>query len=242
MKRLERGRAVECPKADPVDAFMRASLGKGGQDGRCQCERKRIDLIDGLLQSVVLIRNRSCQGSGVIIFSNRDGALILTNRHVVDPSSKGTAAANMEAKCDSKVVKVQRVLVAPKRLDLALVTLGKRLGPPVEFGGAKPPLGADVLVIGSPHGLENTVSKGIVSNFVNMKTRSGLIYEMIQTDAAVSAGNSGGGLFELSSGDLIGVPTCILPHKDAENIAWAIPITILAEFPPDNWREIHSSK
>ena len=134
------------------------------------------------------------------------------------------------------------MLVAPKRLDLALVTLGKRLGPPVGLGDEKPPLGAGVLVIGSPHGLENTVSKGIISNFINMKTKSGLIYEMIQTDAAVSAGSSGGGLFELSSGDLIGVPTCILPHKDAENIAWAIPVTMLVEFPPDGWREIHSSK
>jgi len=241
MKRLERGRVVECPKPDPVEAFMRAGMGKGGQD-RCQCEKDRIALIDELLQSVVLIRNSLCQGSGVIIFSNREGALVLTNRHVIDPKMNGNPAAAMEVKCDGKILKARRMLVAPKRLDLALVTLGKRLGPPVSLGTEKPPLGAGVLVIGSPHGLENTVSKGIISNFINMKTKSGLIYEMIQTDAAVSAGNSGGGLFELSSGDLVGVPTCILPHKDAENIAWAIPVTMLAEFPPDGWREIHHSK
>lgn len=242
MKRLREKRGIECPKPDPVDAFMRASAGRGGQDGRCTCERDRIALIDGLLQSVVLIRNRHCQGSGVIIFSSREGALVLTNRHVIDPKMNGKAAATMEVKCDSAIAKARRMLVAPKRLDLALITLGKRLGPPVGLGEEKPPIGADVLVIGSPHGLENTVSKGIISNFVNMKTRSGPIYEMIQTDAAVSEGNSGGGLFELSSGDLIGVPTCIIPHRDAENIAWAIPVSILAGFPPDSWREIHSKK
>lgn len=240
MRSISKSRVVECHKPDPITAFMRAGAGKGGQD-RCDCEKRRIALIDDLLQSVVMIRNKICQGSGVIIFSNLEGTLVLTNRHVVDPSMKGKAAANIEAKCDGKVLRARRVLVAPKRLDLALVTLGKRLGPPVSLGMEKPPLGASVLVIGSPHGLENTVSKGIISNFVNMRTQAGLIYEMIQTDAAVSAGNSGGGLFELHSGDLIGVPTCILPHKVASNIAWAIPVVMLAEFPPDTWREIHTT-
>lgn len=89
-------------------------------------------------------------------------------------------------------------------------------------------VGQSVFAIGSPRGLEHTISRGIVSALREMKEEVG---SLIQTDAAVSPGSSGGGLFD-SEGRLIGIVT--FQFKDAQNLNFAIPADWVQELPKRN--------
>ena len=83
-----------------------------------------------------------------------------------------------------------------------------------------PPSGQTVFAIGSPFGLQNTVTSGVVSAYRNEAGRP-----LIQFDAPVNPGNSGGGLFNLD-GELIGIPTSIRsPVNGNVGIAFAVPAT-----------------
>jgi len=89
-------------------------------------------------------------------------------------------------------------------------------------------VGQSVFAIGSPRGLEHTISRGIVSALREMKEEAG---NLIQTDAAVSAGSSGGGLFD-SEGQLVGIVT--FQFKDAQNVNFAIPAEWIQELSKRN--------
>jgi hypothetical protein len=89
-------------------------------------------------------------------------------------------------------------------------------------------VGQSVFAIGSPRGLEHTISRGIVSALREMKEEAG---NLIQTDAAVSPGSSGGGLFD-SEGRLIGIVT--FQFKDAQNLNFAIPADWVLELAKRN--------
>ena len=83
--------------------------------------------------------------------------------------------------------------------------------------------GDEVFAIGSPFGLQNTVTAGIVSNTGRVNPRNGV--PMIQIDAPINPGNSGGGLFDLD-GRLIGIPTSILgPISGNVGIGFAVPVS-----------------
>jgi nicotinamide mononucleotide (NMN) deamidase PncC len=89
-------------------------------------------------------------------------------------------------------------------------------------------VGQPVFAIGSPRGLEHTISRGIISALREMKEEAG---NLVQTDAAISPGSSGGGLFD-SEGRLVGIIT--FGFKDAQNLNFALPSEWVQDLPKRN--------
>ena len=157
-------------------------------------------------------------GSGVIV--DRKG-FILTNNHVVDQATKIQVQLNGETtKYNAKVVGVD------EETDLAVIKIdaGKEL-PVAKLGNSDGvQVGDWVLAIGSPFGLNATVTAGIIS----AKDRGGVGHQFqkfIQTDAAINPGNSGGPLVDLA-GEVIGINTAIITgSRGYEGVGFALPST-----------------
>lgn len=160
-------------------------------------------------------------GTGFIISS--DG-LILTNKHVVsDKNAEYTVYLNDGRKFKARVLSLHPVD------DLALIKVNATGLPTVKLGNSDNlKLGQFVIAIGNALGeFQNTVSFGVVSGLkrsVVASDQSGNVEKLegvIQTDAAINFGNSGGPLINLN-GEVIGVNTAIV--SSAQNIGFAIPI------------------
>jgi serine protease Do len=152
-------------------------------------------------------------GSGFILSS--DG-YVMTNAHVVENAT--TIYVTLTDKREFKA----KLVGADKRTDVALVKIDAANLPRMAIGDSKAiRVGQWVLAIGSPFGLENTVTSGIVS----AKSReTGEILPFIQTDAAVNPGNSGGPLINVR-GEVIGINSQILSGSGGSiGISFAIPI------------------
>lgn len=152
-------------------------------------------------------------GSGFIFSS--DG-YILTNAHVVDGASEIYVTLTDKREFKGKVIG------SDKRTDVALIKIEANSLPKVAIGASKDiRVGQWVLAIGSPFGLENTVTKGIVS----AKSRdTGDYLPLIQTDVAVNPGNSGGPLINMK-GEVVGINNQILSQSGGSiGISFAIPI------------------
>jgi serine protease Do len=152
-------------------------------------------------------------GSGVII--ERDGQ-ILTNAHVVDGAASLTITLDNGHKVPGRVLGLDTVL------DLALVRV-ETTGPlpSARLGdSASIKVGDEVVAIGNPIGLDQTMTRGIVSGL--NRVLPGVSDEaMIQTDAPINPGNSGGPLVD-RCGQVIGINTLI--SEDAQSIGFAVPI------------------
>ena len=152
-------------------------------------------------------------GSGFII--SADGYL-LTNAHVVEGADEITVTLQDKREFKAKA------LGADKRSDVALLKIEATGLPTVRVGDSnKIRVGEWVIAIGSPFGLENTVTAGIVS----AKGReTGEYLPFIQTDVAVNPGNSGGPLINMR-GEVIGINSQIFTTSGAfAGISFAIPI------------------
>jgi len=160
-------------------------------------------------------------GSGFIISSN---GLILTNKHVVsDKDASYTVYLNTGEKYEAKVLSLDPID------DIALIKIEAQNLPTLSLGdsdGIK--IGQTVIAIGNALGeFRNTVSVGVVSGLSRSITagdssgNAETIDNVIQTDAAINLGNSGGPLINLK-GEVIGINTAIA--SGAENIGFAIPI------------------
>ncbi|QWE14069.1 DegQ family serine endoprotease [Polynucleobacter sp. AP-Sving-400A-A2] len=152
-------------------------------------------------------------GSGFIIESN---GLILTNAHVVEGAN--TIYVTLTDKREFKA----KLLGMDKRTDMAVVKIDARDLPKLPLGdSSRVRVGEWVLAIGSPFGLENTVTAGIVS----AKSRdTGDYLPFIQTDVAVNPGNSGGPLLN-TAGQVIGINSQIFSRSGGYmGISFAIPI------------------
>ena len=152
-------------------------------------------------------------GSGFIIDAN---GLILTNAHVVEGAT--TIYVTLTDKREFKA----KLLGMDKRTDVAVVRIDAHDLPKLPLGdSSKVRVGEWVLAIGSPFGLENTVTAGIVS----AKSRdTGDYLPFIQTDVAVNPGNSGGPLLN-TAGQVIGINSQIFSRSGGYmGISFAIPI------------------
>lgn len=161
---------------------------------------------------------QSGTGSGIIIKSN---GYILTNYHVVKKADRITVTLNDDDK------KYPGMLVAHDNYsDLAIIKIEKEKLPTIKFGNSKELRPGDwVVAIGSPLGLEHTVTLGIISALsrhvgVTFGAAQGA-FKYIQTDAAINPGNSGGPLVNLK-GEVIGVNTFVI-GRNAQNLNFAIP-------------------
>jgi S1-C subfamily serine protease len=171
-------------------------------------------------------RNQPYEGVGSGIIYSSDG-YILTNNHVV--SQNGTPAQTVEVTFGSGQPVAADIVATDATHDLAVIKVKKTGLAPVEFApSAHVRVGDWAIAIGSPSDYENSVTLGIVSGLgrqldtgdPTMATLTGLV----QTDAAISPGNSGGGLFD-AQGRVIGMPEAYLPPSQtgAENVGFAIP-------------------
>jgi serine protease DegQ len=157
------------------------------------------------------------QGSGVIV--RRDG-LIVTNAHVVD------GAEAVEVAFASGAREPAEIVAADSDVDLALLRIGRGDLPAARFAKELPAVGELAVAVGNPLGFENTVTAGIVSG-LNRSIPSGgrtpSLVDLVQTDAAISPGNSGGALVGADR-RVIGINVAFIPPEArAVAIGFAIP-------------------
>lgn len=163
----------------------------------------------------------SSLGSGVIL--SKDG-YILTNYHVIEGASSLKVSVN-GSMVDAKVVGTD------ESSDLAVIKVNATGLTPIEIGKSSDlKVGEWVMAIGSPYGMEQSVSTGIVSATnrssasLQASDSSAVYTNMIQTDAAINPGNSGGALVD-SNGKLIGINTMIASNSDSNSgVGFAIPV------------------
>ncbi|HWL76895.1 S1C family serine protease [Microbacterium sp.] len=154
--------------------------------------------------AAVSVRTRQGMGAGSASVINDDGNL-LTSAHVVDGASRVELAFP-----DGAVVPAS-VIGADPLSDLAVLRAEGETPPPVRLGDASTlGVGQLVVALGNPRGLSGSVTAGIVSALGrSLPTRAGrVIDEVIQTDAALNPGNSGGVLAD-SAGRMVGVNTAV---------------------------------
>ena len=188
--------------SDPFGGFFGRGQGNNGQKRQRQVQTPK----------------RAAAGSGVII--SADG-YIVTNNHVVDGADELTVTLNENSKEYSA-----RVIGADKTTDLALIKIdAKNLQAIVIANSDDVRIGEWVLAVGNPLGLNNTVTAGIVS--AKARSMGSGVSSMIQTDAAINQGNSGGALVN-TRGELIGI-NAMLASPTGSNIGYgfAIPTSIV---------------
>ncbi len=161
---------------------------------------------------------RAAAGSGVII--SADG-YIVTNNHVVDGADELTVTLNENSKEYSA-----RIIGADKTTDLALIKIDAKNLPAIVIANSDDvKVGEWVLAVGNPLGLNNTVTAGIISAKARQMGEG--VSSMIQTDAAINQGNSGGALVN-TRGELVGINAMIY-SQTGSNIGYgfAIPTAIM---------------
>lgn len=187
--------------------------------------RARRPSILGFLLDDIFEYPKTTSGSGVVIHA--DG-YIVTNDHVVARSADHQVTFADGRKYDARVISR-----SPSH-DLAVLKIDPEEAlTPLALGRSDDLMvGEDVVAIGNPFGLENTVTRGVVSA-VNREVRFSdeVVYrDLIQTDASINPGNSGGPLLNIL-GELIGINTAI--RVDADNVGFAIPVDHLRAVLPD---------
>lgn len=154
-------------------------------------------------------------GSGEIV---RPDGYILTNNHVV------RNATDIKVTLADKQVFKGRIVGRDSFTDLALIKIDADNLPVGRFGSSKTLRpGEWAIAIGSPLGLDHTVTLGIISALGRSVGDLRSNVELIQTDAAINPGNSGGPLLNIK-GEVIGINTAI--RSDAQNIGFAIPVDV----------------
>lgn len=150
-----------------------------------------------ILQSVVQVRTAAGSGSGFVL----DGAgHVLTNHHVVDGSSRVRLVLPDGSSVDGRVVG------SDERGDIAVIEAAGLPGPASLGTSADLRIGQQVIAVGSPLGLNGTVTSGIVSA-VDRATAADA-QRLVQTDASINPGNSGGPLVD-AGGRVVGVNSSI---------------------------------
>jgi S1-C subfamily serine protease len=206
-------RPEAAPRLVPIDPSVPASHPASGTEpspASSPAAQSIEDVVGRAAAAVVLIKTSTSSGTGFFVTQD----LLLTNAHVVDGQSFVTVRLASGATVQGRVER------ASPDLDLAVVratapperTQILRLG---SAAGVRP--GQEVIAIGSPLGLQNTVTRGIVSA---VRTVGGV--DLIQTDAAINPGNSGGPLLD-RDGRVIGVTT-LKVQRGAESLGFAVGI------------------
>lgn len=151
--------------------------------------------------------DKSYTGSGILIARDGDHVAILTNRHVVESDDRARLCALEAQAVIGPLLEARTVWRAHGGVDLALVEA--RIATPaplavMPLGDGAAHLGARVFAIGNPLGLPWSYTDGTLSATRDWTTASGLPVRLIQTDASIAPGSSGGGLWH-ADGRLLGV-------------------------------------
>lgn len=174
----------------------------------------------------------TASGSGVIV--SEDG-YIVTNNHVVeDVTSEGA----VKVKLYNDEIYDAKIIGTDLRTDLAVLKIDAKDLPFSQFvDSSELVMGEDVIVIGNPLGLGIACSNGIISALEKEIYINDVYLTVIQTNAAVNAGNSGGGLFDLN-GNIVGIvnaknSSSIYDEKTVEGMGYAIPANTVKRITSD---------
>lgn len=188
-------------------------------------EKSVEDIAQNVLSMVIIYNYNSegvlaSSGSGFVIDSK---GTIVTNYHVIDCASSIIITTN-----NNVDLYPSSVYNYDKERDIAILSLdaSQTFKPLVLGDSAKVKVGDEVVAIGSPKGLQNTVSNGIISAFRNL---SG--YNYIQISVPISHGSSGGALFN-ANGEVIGITSAGI--EEGQNLNFAIPINDLKPLLKEN--------
>lgn len=174
---------------------------------------KTFEELARLASSVVLIvihdKNGKAIGTGSGIMIGKNG-FILTNNHV----AAGGQFYSVRIEDDEEVYTTKEVIKYNPVIDLAVIRIDKQIKPiPIYKGNKKLARGQKVVAIGSPLGLFNSVSDGIISGFRNIND-----VDMIQFTAPISHGSSGGAVLNMQ-GEVIGISTAGMDSGQNINLA-----------------------
>jgi serine protease Do len=195
----------------------------GGARSQTRTVRELVTLLG---EGVVQVRTPGGLGSGFLI--NEEGFLI-TNFHVIEGETQISVEVYWQTngQLERKTYKQVKIIAMNKFKDLALLKIEEEDAPPFRFvrlGSADElEVGERVFAIGSPLGLERTVTEGILST----KTREMMGELYLQTTAQINPGNSGGPLFNLK-GEVVGVTN--MKINLGEGLGFAIPVEALTFF------------
>jgi S1-C subfamily serine protease len=196
-----------------IDRDIQPSSDAGLLDAYSQSVSSAVDVVGPAVSRIERLGGRAGHGSGFAI--SPDG-LVVTNNHVVDD------AKAVRIKTPEGATVEGRVLGRDPDTDLALIRANDWPGAWARLGDSKTlKRGHIAIAIGNPLGFEWTVTAGIVSALGrSMRAASGrLMEDIIQTDAALNPGNSGGPLVS-SAGEVIGVNTAVI--QGAQSIAFSV--------------------
>ena len=178
-------------------------------------EQNMIDVTRRTTPAVVGIQTGSGSGSGVII---RPDGVILTNAHVVGDAQQVTVSLTDGTELPGTVLGRDRLI------DIAVVRVQRNDLPAAPLGDSdRLQVGQLTIAIGNPLGFERTVTRGIVSGL--NRSLAADLPDLIQTDAAINRGNSGGPLLN-SAGQVIGINTAVIQPGIATGLGFAVPINL----------------
>lgn len=187
------------------ETAVRALAGTGGAPQVAQATSK----YDDFMKAVVVIRGSNSIGTG--FFISKDGSIV-TNKHVVGNES------SVSVRLQSGQTLIGSVVLTAEHEDLAVVKVsGDNFNWLSLEEEGESPVGSDVIAIGTPEGLSWSVTKGIVSARRQLDDVG-----VVQTDAAINSGNSGGPLISLATGKVIGVNTFMIRKSVAEGLNFAV--------------------
>ena len=227
---IPRAAVTSVLKADAAGAVVAAAPVVTGQfysaNNRPVTARDVSSLVKQIGEAVVQVKTAGGLGSG--FFLNEDGYLI-TNFHVIEGETEISVEVYSQSKGQlaRETYKQVKIIAINKFQDLALLHIEDKGAPKfksVALGSCDAlNVGEGVFAIGSPLGLERTVTQGIVST----KTRQmeGNLY--LQTSAQINPGNSGGPLFNLA-GEVVGVTNMKITF--GEGLGFAIPVELVKSF------------
>jgi S1-C subfamily serine protease len=180
------------------------------------------DAAEVILPSVVFIQTSTGLGSGVVYDTER--GLIVTAAHVVG------ADQTVRVRFTDGQQVTGRVLGSASGVDIAVIEVDEIEAPAAEFSLEKPRVGQLAIAVGSPWGLESTVTAGIISAVDQTNCGQDTCVSMVQTDAAINPGNSGGALIN-RDGAVVGINVSIFTMSGAsDGVGFAVPSEIAVEY------------
>jgi len=178
--------------------------------------------VSGIQETPLGAQKEEGIGSGMIY---RSDGYIITNNHVVEGSR------DVEVAFADGAIERGEVVGTDPTTDVAVIKVDRNGLPAATFASGDPVVGQMAVAVGSPSGFESTVTSGIISGTgreipaqITGGSQQTSLVDLVQTDAAISPGNSGGALAD-REGRVIGINVAYLPPAEtgAENIGFAIP-------------------
>jgi S1-C subfamily serine protease len=221
------------------------SQGASATTQQASCDYQQV--FDRTIDSVVSIQTDTGQGSGFVVdvgdnmdadrtdgnatnATSANASYVVTNAHVVGSASEVTLQFT------EGEYRIGEVVGQTSYADLAVIRVDElpAYAEPLTVADDDPQEGQKVAALGHPFGLEETITKGIVSG-VNRSIptdRGFAIPNILQTDAAINPGNSGGPLVTCD-GIVVGVNTAGIPSARADNIGFAVSASVLNQVVPE---------